>query len=71
MGCTDKNADEMSLKFGQPDHLAPPSQRQGGTVRWLSLGLVLESATVVTAPVSAFIVPCLVVAVCHASRCAF
>ena len=45
MGCTDKNADEMSLKFGQPDHLAPPSQRQGRTVRWLSLGLGCGCAT--------------------------
>ena len=27
MGVRDEHAEEMSLQFGQPDHLAPPSQR--------------------------------------------
>lgn len=27
MGVSDAQAEEMSLKFGQPDHRAPPSQR--------------------------------------------
>ena len=31
MGVSDQDAEELSLKFGQPDHLAPPSQAQERT----------------------------------------
>lgn len=40
MGVRDEDAELMSLKFGQPDHLAPPSQRhERGDTKYGGAGL--------------------------------